>query len=217
VTAKGPDASDTHTSAGRGTQLPARPIRDEDDLTETVVGSEVIHQGHIELRIDTVERRDGSQARREIVGHPGAVAVVALDPDGRVLLVRQFRLAAGRAMLEIPAGTLDVDESSGALEDAEVAARRELEEETGYRAAEWRRLVSFWTAPGFATEVIHLYLATGLSPADDGPLGPEEDERLILEPRTLPDALEAVASGEIADAKSIVGLLWLARLRDAAP
>jgi ADP-ribose pyrophosphatase len=184
------------------------------DLSERVVATEVLHEGnYLDLRIDTIERPDGSTARREIVGHPGAVAIVAIDPNDQVLLVRQFRLAAGRVLLEIPAGTLDRDETTGAIEDPDAAAARELEEETGYRAAHWQKLASFWTAPGFATEHMHLYLANDLSPAHADRLGPDEDERLLLDRLPFDEAVAAVERGEIADAKSIVGLLWLAQRR----
>jgi ADP-ribose pyrophosphatase len=187
-----------------------------DDLSETVVASRVVHQGHyLTFRVDTIERADGSRAERDVVGHPGAVAILAVDPDGEVLLVRQFRVPAGRVLLEIPAGTLDVDPTTGAVEDHAVAARRELEEETGYRAATWRHLASFWTAPGFATELMHLWLATDLRPADGERLGPDEDEHLRLERMPLRDAVAATEHGEIADAKSILGLLWLDRLQIA--
>ena len=186
------------------------------DLTERVVGSTTIYEGsYLTFRIDTVERTDGSRAEREVVGHPGAVAILALDDQDRVLMVRQYRAPAGRTLLEIPAGTLDIDANSCAIEDPDLAAPRELEEETGYRAGSIRRLTSFWTAPGFATELMHLYLATDLAPADEGRLGPDEDERLELEHVPLDEALAAVVRGETADAKSILGLLWLDRLRRA--
>ena len=184
-----------------------------DDLAERLVSSRVIHKGHyLEFRVDTIERADGSRHERDVVGHPGAVAILALDEDGRVLLVRQFRVPARRVLLEIPAGTLDVDPETGIAEDPDAAARRELEEETGYRAGSWRRLASFWTAPGFASELMYLYVATDLRPAHEDRLGPDEDERLELERLPLPEAVAAVESGEIADAKSILGLLWLDRL-----
>ena len=111
-----------------------------------------------------------------------------------------------------PAG-LDVADD-GTKEDPDVASRRELEEETGLRARTWRKLGVFYTAPGFTDELMHLYLATDLEPAsEDGRLGPDEDERLILEWRPWQDAVAAADRGEIRDAKSIVGLFWLERLR----
>jgi ADP-ribose pyrophosphatase len=129
-----------------------------------------------------------------------------------VALVRQWRLPAGRALLEIPAGGLDVADD-GTKEDPLVAAPRELEEETGLRAGTWRQLGTFYTAPGFTDELMHLSLATDLVPASaDGRLGPDEDERLILEWWPWQDAVAAVDRGEICDAKSIVGLLRLERL-----
>lgn len=185
----------------------------DDRLTEVVVESEILRRGrYLTFRIDTIERADGSRAKREIVGHPGAVAILAIDPEDRVLLVRQFRTPAGGVLLEVPAGTLDVDPRTGAVEDHAAAARRELEEETGYRAGTWRLLTSFWTAPGFATELMHLYLATDLVPADADRLGPDEDERLELERLPFAEAVAAAEHGEIADAKSLVALLWLDRL-----
>jgi ADP-ribose diphosphatase len=140
------------------------------------------------------------------------VAIVALDAEDQVLLVRQYRSPAEQVLLEIPAGTLDLGEG-GSVEDPEVASRRELEEETGYRAGSWRLLGQFWTAPGFATELMHLYLATDLTAAGDDRLLPAADERLHLVRLPWREAVAAVERGEIADAKSIVGLFWLARLR----
>ncbi len=183
---------------------------------ERVVESRVLHRGaFLEFRVDTVERTDGSRAVRDIAGHPGAVAIVALDADGRVPLVRQWRLPAAAALLEIPAGGLDIA-ADGTKEDPDLAAARELEEETGLRAGTWRKLGMFYTAPGFTDERMHLYLATELRPADPaGRLGPDEDERLILEWRPWRDAVAAAERGEIHDAKSLVGLFWLARIMAA--
>jgi ADP-ribose diphosphatase len=187
----------------------------DDPLEEHVIGSQLIHRGrYMEFRVDTIERADGSTGTRDVVGHPGAVAVLALDDDGRLLLVRQWRVPARRAMLEIPAGTLDVHE--GRTEDPETAVRRELEEETGHRATTWRKLAEFWTAPGFTSELMHLYLATGIAGADvDDRLTPDEDERLELRHATIDEALGMVDRGEVRDAKSILGILWLERLRRA--
>jgi 8-oxo-dGTP pyrophosphatase MutT (NUDIX family) len=179
------------------------------------VESRVIHRGgYLTFRIDTVERPDGSRATRDVAQHPGAVAIVAVDAHDQVLLVRQYRSPAERVMLEIPAGTLDRHDD-GSVEDPEVASRRELEEETGYRARSWRQLGRFWTAPGFATEVMSLYLATELTAAGEDRLVPEADERLHLVRLPWREAVAAAEHGEIADAKSIVGLFWLARIRGA--
>jgi ADP-ribose pyrophosphatase len=217
------DIRDTSEASGRPPAGASRPAVDvsattsgEDPLTERVVETDVLHSGrYLDLRIETIQRRDGTRAKREIVGHPGAVAIVAIDPNDQVLLVRQFRLAAGRVLLELPAGTLDRDSQTGQVEDPYTAAARELEEETGYRAGSWQKLTQFWTAPGFATELMHLYLATDLRPADADRLGPEEDERLELERLPFREALAAVDNGEISDAKSIVGLQWVDRRRSA--
>jgi ADP-ribose pyrophosphatase len=140
------------------------------------------------------------------------VAIVAVDAEDQVLLVRQYRSPAERVLLEIPAGTLDIGED-GSVEDPEVASRRELEEETGYRAGSWRLLARFWTAPGFATELMYLYLATELTAAGNDRLLPEADERLHLVRLPWREAVAAAERGEVVDAKSIVGLFWLARLR----
>lgn len=166
--------------------------------------------------MDRVRRADGTEATRDVCGHPGAVAILALDDDDNILLVRQYRHPAGQVLLEIPAGTLDPDpDGRGGVEDHAVAARRELEEETGYRAESWELLTSFWTAPGFATELMHLYLATRLRPAHEEAdrRGPDEDERLNLVTLPWRVALAMAEEGEIHDAKSLVGLLWLSRLR----
>jgi len=188
-----------------------------DPLEERVVATRVLHKGHyLTFRIDTIERSDGSRAERDVCGHPGAVAILALDEADRVLFVRQWRSAADRAMLEIPAGTLDiVDGVAGSVEDHALAAPRELEEETGYRAGTWRHLAQFWTAPGFASELMHLYLATDLRPAHENRLGPDEDERLELERLPWREAVDAAVGGRVVDAKSILALLWLARLKES--
>ena len=137
--------------------------------------------------------------------------MLAIDDEDRVLLVRQYRVAVGEALLEIPAGTLDVAED-GSVEDPDIAAPRELEEETGMRAGSWRLIARFFTAPGFASEEMHLYLATDLRPADADRLGPDEDERLLLERVPWREAVAAAERGELRDGKTLVALLWLARL-----
>ena len=173
----------------------------------------MLHTGrYLTFRIDTIERADGTRATREIAGHPGAVAILAIDDEDQVLFVRQYRVAVGEALLEIPAGTLDVADD-GSIEDPEIAAPRELEEETGMRAGTWHKIAEFYTAPGFASELMHLYLATDLRPADDDRLTPDEDERLSLERMSWQDAVAAAERGEIHDGKTLVALLWLSGLK----
>ena len=187
----------------------------DDPLRERLISSEVLRRSRIlEFRIDTVESRDGHRSTRDIAGHPGGVCVVAIDENDRLLLVRQWRHAAGRALLEIPAGTLD-RHPDGSIEDHAGAAARELEEVTGSRAGAWRYLGAFWTAPGFTSELMHLYLATELVPVHEGGLQPDEDERLELRPIPFDEAVAMNARGELPDAKTIAGVLLVARLRAA--
>lgn len=211
--AAGTEPAASHVSTSREAAVtPGRAAPEAHALDERVVATETLQRGrYIEYRNVTIERPDGSQATRDIVWHPGAVAMVALDEDGRILLVRQFRVAAEATLLELPAGTLDIDAGTGEIEDPDAAAARELEEETGYRAGHLERIADFWTAPGFATERMYLYLATDLRAADDERLGPDEDEHLELERLSWRDAVRAVERGEIRDAKSIAGILLAAR------
>jgi ADP-ribose pyrophosphatase len=181
-----------------------------DPLFERTVASRVVHAGRLlTFRIDTIEDGDGARHEREIIVHAGAVAVVALDGED-LLMVRQYRTPTGRVLLEIPAGTLNRS-AEGDPEQADVAAARELEEETGYQAARWRRLGSFFSAPGFTTEEITIYLAQDLMAVADYP-GPAPDERLQLVRVPWQRALEMAEAGELADAKTLVGVFWLARL-----
>jgi ADP-ribose pyrophosphatase len=184
----------------------------DEHLTETTIASAVLHRGRfITFRVDTVEDPLGQRHTREIVEHPGAVCVVPLrGPD--VLMVRQFRTPLGQVLLELPAGTLD-RLPDGSLEDPASAAHRELDEETGYRAGSLRLLGRFWTAPGFTDELMHLYLATDLELLANAS-GPDEGEFLDLVPIPVSEAVAMAESGEIADAKSLVGLLRLARLTE---
>jgi len=190
-----PAASDVPAGAG------AAANAGHDPLTERVVESRVLHRGrYLEFRSLTVERADGSRATRDIVGHPGAVAIVALDDDGRVLLVRQFRVAAEQALLEIPAGKRDVDG-----EPPEITARRELEEEVGMRAGSLRKLAEFYNSPGFCDELSQVFLATGLEKAELTAHGVEE-EHMTIETVALADVPRIISSGVLVDAKSIIGL-----------
>jgi ADP-ribose pyrophosphatase len=196
-----------------GREDPGRDAGVEDPLRERLIDTEVIKHGRIlEFRIDTVEAADGHRSTRDIAGHPGGVCVVAIDAEDRVLFVRQWRHATGGALLEIPAGTLDRHDD-GSVEEHAGAAARELEEETGSIAGTWRYLGAFYTAPGFTSELMHLYLATDLRAADAGGLGPDEDERLELRPIPFAEAVAMAERGEIRDAKSLIGLFWADRLR----
>lgn len=166
---------------------------------EVTVASQRVYEGRlINLRVDTIRLENGQLVKREIVEHPGAVAIVALDEDDSVILVRQFRKAAERELLEIPAGTLE------AGEEPITCAHRELREETGYRAERLEPIGSFYSSPGFCTECIRLYLATGLQ---KGCSTPEGDELIKTVKVPLSDIPAMVSQGEICDGKTIAGLL----------
>jgi len=172
--------------------------------TEIVVESRRLFEGRVlKLRVDKVRLEGGVEATREVVEHPGAVAVVAVDEQGQVVLVRQYRHPVGRPLDELPAGKLEPGE------DPLLAAQRELEEETGLLAGAWRQVGDFFTAPGFADERMRLYLAQDLRP---GRLNPDEDEELQTFRLNLRDAARAAAEGRFQDAKTIAGLLLADRL-----
>jgi ADP-ribose pyrophosphatase len=174
------------------------------DLNETVIASERIYDGRIvNVRVDTVTLPNGKNGRREIVEHGEAVAIVPIRDDGLVLMVRQFRLAAGGPLLEIPAGGMEKGESP------EVCARRELSEEIGMTPDTLIPLYAAFVAPGYTTEKIYGFLARGLK--DDRKPG-DEDEFVEIVPMTLEEAIAAIASGEIQDMKTIAGLTMAARV-----
>jgi ADP-ribose pyrophosphatase len=174
-------------------------------MDERVLDSRRVYDGRIvNLRVDTVAIDDGVTATREIVEHVQAVAIVPVMADGRIVLVRQYRLPAGRELLEVPAGSLDPGE------DPDTAAQRELQEEIGFATRRLSRLGGFWVAPGYCTEYIHVYLAEDLY---ESRLDADHDERIEVEAVTLDDALGRIDAGEIEDAKSICGLLHYARRR----
>ena len=173
---------------------------------EVVASSTPFSGGFFQVAVDTIRLPNGKVTKREIVLHPGAAAVVALR-DGRVLLVRQNRHAARMDLLEIPAGKLDPGE------DPLDCARRELQEETNYAASGWRPLGAFFVSPGFTDERVHLYLATGLTrlgPAPDH----DEGEPIVSEWLSLDEAVEAVTSGRIVDAKTALGVVLARLVRD---
>jgi ADP-ribose pyrophosphatase len=195
--------------------LLARLAEADRDLEERVTKREPLHRGRFMVyERDEIARPDGSESTRDIVVHPGAVVIAPLNEAGELLLVAQYRMPSGGALLELPAGTLDTHE--GVIEDPEAAAHRELEEETGFRAGRMERLGGYYSAPGFLTEYLTLFLATDLRPAIHGRLGPDKDERLRLVPVHWRDAVAAVEAGVIEDAKSVAGILLLARRLEAA-
>lgn len=176
-------------------------MRQDDPPIERGLTRESVFRGKLlRVRVDTVALPDGRTAQREVVEHPGAVAVLALTEAGEVVLVRQYRYAVGASSLELPAGCLD---RPG--EGVEEAAQRELREETGWEARDWRYLCAFHPSPGILGETMHLLLAAGLTA---GAPEPEEDEFVEAVTMPLEAALEAVLTGAIRDAKTMVALLW---------
>lgn len=171
----------------------------EKHLQETLLDSVPIFAGKIiNLRLDSVQLPNGKKTTREVVEHPGAVAVVPVLSNQHIVLVKQYRHPVGEVTWEIPAGKLESKEAP------EVCAERELEEETGYRAAEIKKITAFFTAPGFTDEIIHLYIAEGLEQTAQ-----QTDSDEFIDVMTVPhvEALAMVQRGEIKDAKSIIGIL----------
>lgn len=173
-----------------------------ESLQERLVKSEKKFQGRvIGLRVDEVQLPHGGRAIREVVDHPGAVAIVALTDRQEVILVQQFRYPTGEVLWELPAGKLEPGEHP------RETARRELEEESGYRATDWSPLAEFYTSPGFCTEKMHVFLATVL---EETAPRPEGDEVLKVSRVPLVKAASMALGGEIRDAKSIAGILLAA-------
>ena len=166
---------------------------------EPTIESRRVYSGNIlGIRLDTVRLPTGGVSQREIVEHGNSVVVVAVDQMERVLLVRQYRKAPEKHLLEAPAGGLDKGESP------ENACLRELQEETGFTTGNLRPMGGFWMTPGFCTEYMHAYLATDLHPSH---LAPDEDENIEVVPVPLTQVPDMIRSGEIEDAKSIAALL----------
>ncbi|MCI0462232.1 MAG: NUDIX hydrolase [Gemmataceae bacterium] len=166
---------------------------------------EIVFAGRkIQVAIETDIAPDGTPVRREVILHPGAVAVLPLVDEDHVCLIRNRRVAVGETLLEIPAGTLEPPEPP------EETAVRELAEETGYRAARWRKLREFYPSPGILSERMYLFVASELTP---GPMRLEKDEELV--PQVVPweQALVWALDGTIQDAKTLVALLLWDRLR----
>ena len=166
---------------------------------ELTISSERLYEGRIlNVRKDTVLMPNGREATREVVEHSHAVCIVPVDDDGNVLFVRQYRKPTEQAILEVPAGGVEEGELS------EDTVLRELQEEVGYTADSLQHLASFWVAPGWATEYMHAYLATGLRPSK---LVGDDDENIEVVRIPLEQAVSMIQTGELNDGKSIASLL----------
>lgn len=172
-------------------------------LEEKTLHSEEIFSGKvISLHVQDVELPNGKQSKREIIKHPGAVAILAVTDENKIVMVEQYRKALERTIVEIPAGKLEKGEQP------KVCARRELEEETGYVCENLELLTSFYTSPGFADEIVHVYLAKGLSKKENS-AALDEDEFVNLEELTLTEAMKYVEDQKIYDAKTAFAVQYL--------
>lgn len=176
----------------------------EDKLTETCISSETVFQGRLmHAKRDVVRLHNGHETTREYLIHPGAVLIVPLLDDGRLVFERQFRYPPRQAFIELPAGKIDPSE------DPLRTGQRELEEETGYTGTDWRYLTTLHPCIGYSDERILVYLARGLQPGEHKR---DEDESMDVFAMTLPEALEAVRRGEITDGKTMIALFWAEKL-----
>lgn len=180
-------------------------MTEEQNLTESMLTSKAIYDGEVvHLKKDTVRLPDGKPAVREVIRHIGAVCIVPVTEDGAVIVEKQFRYPAGKVLLELPAGKLD---RKG--EDVLSAAKRELREETGYTAENWRDLGGFYPTPAYSDEYIELFLATGLQ---KGEQELDADEFLTVTKEPLSFLFDEVMSGNIEDAKTQIGILRVASM-----
>ncbi|AZV51046.1 MULTISPECIES: ADP-ribose pyrophosphatase [Bacillus] len=177
-------------------------------LEEKTIAKEQIFSGKvIDLYVEDVELPNGKTSKREIVKHPGAVAVLAVTDEGKIIMVKQFRKPLERTIVEIPAGKLEKGE------EPEYTALRELEEETGYTAKKLTKITAFYTSPGFADEIVHVFLAEELSVLEEK-RELDEDEFVEVMEVTLEDALKLVESREVYDAKTAYAIQYL-QLKEA--
>jgi ADP-ribose pyrophosphatase len=180
----------------------------EDHLVEKPLKQETLFEGgFLRARRDTVQLPNGHSATREFIVHPGAVVVVPLLDDGRVLMVRQYRYPVGRVMTEFPAGKLDPGE------DPLVCGKRELLEETGYRGGEWSLAGAMHVAIAYSTEIIHIYFARGLQP---GQAQTDPDEFVDVHPMAVDELFAACRRGEVTDSKTLTCALWLQNVLSGA-
>ena len=171
-----------------------------------LIKHEVLHRGKVfDLIVDQIEYPSGNRGIREVAHHPGGAVAVPVFSDGKVLLVRQFRYPFGIYTLEVPAGKLNTGE------EPELAAARELDEETGYLAGKLEKMTAIYTTPGFCDEVLHIYLATDLKPSPAGHRREEGEQTMTLEIIPLDEAIAMIERMEIVDSKTIVGLMMAQR------
>lgn len=177
-------------------------------LEEKTLHTEEIFSGKvIRLQVEDVELPNGKTSKREVVKHPGAVAIIAITDDNKIVMEEQYRKAIERTIVEIPAGKLEKGEEPA------VCARRELEEETDYQCESLEHLVSFYTSPGFADEIIHVFVAKGLTKKENA-AAPDEDEFINLMEVTLDEAVQLMKEQKIYDAKTVFAVQYL-QLQDA--
>ncbi|MFB4163520.1 NUDIX hydrolase [Alteribacillus sp. JSM 102045] len=170
-------------------------------LTENTTHKKSIYQGRIvDLNIHDVELPNGKTSKREIINHPGAVALIAITEDDKILMVKQFRKALEKEIVEIPAGKLEKDEKP------EETAARELEEETGYKTNQLNKVLSFYTSPGFADEIVHIFETDKLIKGDTSL---DEDEFVEIMEVTLEEAEEMIETEEIHDAKTVFAVQYI--------
>ncbi|USK58693.1 NUDIX domain-containing protein [Peribacillus asahii] len=170
---------------------------------EKTLSSQKIFTGKvISLQVDEVELPDGKTSKREIIKHPGAVAVIAITDDGKIVMVEQYRKAMERSLVEIPAGKLEPGE------EPLKTAKRELEEETGYVCERMEHVISFYTSPGFADELVHVYVAHQLSKKEDA-ASLDEDEFVEVIELTLEEAQQYIVEEKIYDAKTAYAVQYL--------
>jgi ADP-ribose pyrophosphatase len=174
--------------------------------TEKITETRKIYEGRVfDVRVDTVELPDGSQYKREVVQHPGAVAIVPIDETGSVIMVNQYRIGSEKHLLEIPAGGLKVNEPP------DKCARRELQEEIGYYPDQLIELGKFWVAPGYTTEHITIFLARDLRPSR---LPGDADENIVVERIPFQQAFQQALDNQFEDGKTLIGLMWASAYLD---
>ena len=177
------------------------------DLKESTISTSVVYNGDfLDVRKDNVLLPNGNTGSREWINHPGAVVIIPILPHGKIGLIRQFRYAAGSEFIELPAGKLDKNEKP------KDCAMRELEEEIGYKACKMKFLANIHPAIGFANEIMSIFLAENLEKTNHKR---DKDEFLELIPTKLDESLDLIWANKITDVKTIIGLLWLQKIRES--